>query len=154
MNIIRAELKHLDILAKLFDEYRVFYERESDIESAKNFMKERLENKDSVIFIALDENEKENESGMGFTQLYPTFTSVGMQRMWILNDLFVNENYRKQKVAQSLLTRAEQHAKETRAFGMLLETRNTNIPAQNLYDKLGWYRDTEHTWFFKPSDEM
>ncbi|HEX2787038.1 MAG TPA: GNAT family N-acetyltransferase [Ignavibacteria bacterium] len=150
MIILTAELKHLDILSKLFDEYRVFYERESDIEAAKNFMKHRLENKDSVIFIALDGNG----NGMGFTQLYPSFTSVGMQRMWILNDLFVNENYRKQKVAESLLNKAEQHAKETGAFGMLLETRNTNIPAQNLYDKLGWYRDTEHTWFFKPADEM
>jgi ribosomal protein S18 acetylase RimI-like enzyme len=150
MTILTAELKHLDVLANLFDQYRVFYERESDIKAAKNFMRQRLENNDSVIFIALDENTTENESGMGFTQLYPSFTSVGMQRMWILNDLYVNSNYRKQKVAESLLTRAEQHAKETGAFGMLLETRNTNIPAQNLYDKLNWIRDTEHTWFFKP----
>lgn len=150
MNIQTAEIKHLDIIAKLFDEYRVFYERESDIAGAKNFIRQRLENKDSVIFIALDEKG----NGMGFTQLYPSFTSVGMQRAWILNDLYVNENYRKQNVAESLMERAGQHTKETNGAWMILETRNTNIPAQNLYDKLGWIRDTEHTWFFKPVEDM
>lgn len=150
MNIQTADINHLDILAKLFDEYRVFYERESDLEASKNFLRQRIENKESVIFIALDEAGK----GMGFTQLYPTFTSVWMQRAWILNDLYVNENFRKQQVAESLMKRAEQHTKETGGAWMILETRNTNIPAQNLYDKLGWIRDTTHTWFFKPVEDM
>ena len=83
MNIIQATTAELDKAAKLFDDYRVFYDQEPDFEGAKRFLNERMAGNESVIYLALDEN---NEP-MGFVQLYPSFTSVGMKKLWVLNDL-------------------------------------------------------------------
>ncbi|MEZ4690445.1 MAG: GNAT family N-acetyltransferase [Ignavibacteria bacterium] len=101
MKILKATLEDLETVSVLFDLYRQFYEQTPDIESAKIFIRERIENNESVIFLAL-ENDNMNNKGMGFVQLYPVFTSVGMKRMWILNDLFVHEDHRKKGVAEAL----------------------------------------------------
>ena len=68
MTIKRATLNELDSLTELFDLYRLFYEQESNIEGARDFLKERLISKESVVFIAFDENNP-----IGFVQLYPSF---------------------------------------------------------------------------------
>ena len=96
MKIIQATLKEIDIIAKLFDEYRVFYEKESDKDGAKKFLSERMANQESIIYLALDNTD----NGMGFVQLYPSFTSVGLKSLLILNDLYVSSNYRKQGVGE------------------------------------------------------
>ena len=147
MKIIQATINEIDTLAKLFDEYRVFYERDSDIDRARMFLSVRISNKESVIYLALDDNG----NGMGFVQLYPSFTSVGMKRLWILNDLYVNENYRKTGVAENLINKCKELAKKHNAVGLILETRNENINAQNLYFKTDFIKDTEHTYFFWPN---
>ena len=82
-----TDLQHLDKLAHIFDLYRQFCKQNSDINSAKSFLKERIISLESVIFAAF-----EGDTIVGFTQLYPTFSSVTLQRSWILNDFFVLEN--------------------------------------------------------------
>jgi GNAT superfamily N-acetyltransferase len=148
MKIVTATLNEIDILAKLFDEYRVFYERESDIEAARKFLSERIVNKESVIYLALDELG----IGMGFVQLYFSFTSVGMKNLLILNDLYVNANYRKMGVGEALIDKCKELAKNLHSVGLILETRNENLIAQNLYHKTDFIKDTEHTYFFWPND--
>jgi len=89
MNIKKATLSDLESVTHLFNEYRIFYKQPSNPEGAKIFIQERLTTGDSVIFLASDDR------GMiGFTQLYPTFTSIGMKKAWILNDLYVSEEAR------------------------------------------------------------
>jgi len=144
MIIKRVTHAHLDHLIPLFDGYRVFYKQASDPDNAKIFLEERLLKKDSVIFIALDEEGK----GLGFTQLYPSFSSVSMQRVYILNDLFVSQSARGKGIGEALLQRAKEFAIETSSKGLTLETAIDN-PAQHLYERLDWKKDTEvfhYTW--------
>ena len=76
MKIIKATINEIDAFAKLFNEYRVFYEKEPDMEGAKKFLSERITNNESVAFIAYDDNN----IPMGFTHLYPLFSSTRMAR--------------------------------------------------------------------------
>lgn len=148
--IRRATLEDLDELALLFDGYRMFYGQESDHPSARDFLEERLQKDESVIFIAMI-----NDSYVGFTQLYPMFSSVSMARLLVLNDLYVYPSHRNQKIASSLMLRAQEYAQEINAKGLTLETGKDN-PAQHLYEKLGWIKDEEYLHYFinvKPKEK-
>ena len=144
MKIIRANSSHVEDVALMFDAYRVFYEKTSDIEGAHRFIRARLEKNDSVIFIAIDDDG----DGLGFVQLYPTFSSITMRKIWILNDLFVAEDARGTGVATSLLERARVYAIETHAKGLTLQTGVNNTAAQQLYEKLGWRRDEDYYTYY------
>lgn len=143
MEITTASLQDINILAKLFDEYRVFYGKPSDIKGASSFLTERISNNESVAFIAYNDFNKP----MGFTHLYPLFSSTRMSKLWLLNDLYVSPGYRISGTGEALLERAKQLVKETGACGMMLETAADNIPAQNLYIKNGWVKDNDHYYF-------
>ncbi len=145
MKIKKATIEDLDSIVTLFDLYRQFYEQPSDPEAAKIFLSDRIKSNESVIFLAVDED---NYKGTGFVQLYPLFTSVGMKRIWLLNDLFVHPDHRKKGVAEALMEKSREFAVETCAKGIILETQKTNSQAQNLYDKLGYKRDKECFYFY------
>ena len=89
MDIVTATTQHLSLITPIFNQYRVFYGQADDVTLAESFLKQRLENQQSVIFLAI-----EGEKVVGFTQLYPTFSSVSAKASWILNDLFVLEEKR------------------------------------------------------------
>ena len=135
--IIQGGLQHLDELARLFDLYRQFYRQTSDLDGAKTFLRERMTKGDSVIFVAFLEG-----APAGFTQLYPSFSSVLMKPIWILNDLFVAPNARRQNVAEGLLEHAAAFAEEAGAARLNLQTEATNESAKALYEKLGWRQNT------------
>lgn len=144
MKIKRANLSDLEIIVPLFNQYRVFYKQESNMDDARYFLRDRLQKKDSVIFLALDDTNQ----GIGFTQLYPLFSSVSMQRTYVLNDLFVTETGRGKGVGEAILNVAKQFATQDGSKGLTLETDFDN-PAKKLYERLGWIKDTEvfhYTW--------
>jgi GNAT superfamily N-acetyltransferase len=101
----------LDIkdLSKLFDKYRIFYENKTDVETAEKFLTQRLQNGESEIFVA----ENEESKIVGFIQLYPIFSSTRMQKLWLLNDLFVDENYRGKGVSVLLINQSKKLCKQT-----------------------------------------
>lgn len=132
-NTRRAAIQDLPQLAELFDQYRVFYHKESDIPAAENFLKQRIENKDSEIFVAESEGKL-----TGFVQLYPLFSSTRMKRYWLLNDLYINENYRGKGFSKKLIEEAKQLAKSTNASGILLETGKSNNIGNQLYPSCGF----------------
>ncbi|MGD7045913.1 GNAT family N-acetyltransferase [Jeotgalibacillus proteolyticus] len=138
MKILKAAIKDKDEIAALFNEYRIFYGKESNRRDAALFIEERLNNQDSTIFAV-----QQGEQFVGFVQLYPTFSSISMKRAWILNDLFVIGEARKQGVAQMLLDQAFELCKETNALGLSLQTAPDNLNAQKLYEKNGFKRDEE-----------
>jgi GNAT superfamily N-acetyltransferase len=138
MEIILARSEHLEEVVVLFDQYRVFYKQPSNLEAAGCFIQARLQANDSKIFIA-----RENDCGVGFTQLYPSFSSVSMKCVWILNDLFVEKSHRKQGVAKLLIGAAENYARETGAVRIILATQISNIAAQSLYESLGYSKDQD-----------
>ncbi|MCF6296125.1 MAG: GNAT family N-acetyltransferase [Flavobacteriaceae bacterium] len=142
MTIIKAHIEHLDLIVSLFDAYRVFYKRPSNKDAAKQFLFERLKNRDSIIFLALIENK-----AVGFTQLYTSFSSVSMQPIYILNDLYVTKEFRKQGVGVALLNKAKQLCRDNNYKGLSLQTETTN-PAQHLYESLGWEKDPDLQYFW------
>jgi len=139
MDIFRANQEHLDQLAGLFDQYRVFYEKKSDSEACRNFLAERLENEESVIFAA----GSDEGTLVGFTQLYTSFCSVELKPMVYLYDLFVDPGARRSGVARALMEAARQYAQTHGAERLQLETAITNTQAQALYEDLGWQKDKE-----------
>ncbi|MFJ7683825.1 GNAT family N-acetyltransferase [Peribacillus butanolivorans] len=143
MGIQKATLNELDSLTELFDLYRVFYEQTSNLEDSREFLKERLTNEESVIFMAFD-----GDNPIGFVQLYPSFSSVSMMRSWVLNDLFVKGNARKKGFGEKLLKAAIAFAKETGAKGVSLETDKDNGNAQKLYEKIGFIRESNYFYYF------
>jgi ribosomal protein S18 acetylase RimI-like enzyme len=134
-----ATLARLDELAELFDAYRVFYGRPGDVPAARRFLQERLSRGDSHILCAVDAAGR----AVGFTQLYPSFSSVSMGPIWVLNDLFVAPEARRSGAGRLLLAAAASHALETSALRLELQTQKTNLAAQSLYEREGWRRDDE-----------
>lgn len=130
-------------LGKLFDEYRMFYRQASSREQANDFIRQRVENGDSRIILAILGDEI-----VGFTQLYPSFSSVSMKRLWILNDLYVVESARKHGAGRGLLSAASDFAKKDGAKGLILATEHSNVTAQALYEKFGFLKDNSFHHYY------
>ncbi len=145
--VTQAEAADADRVAPLFDAYRQFYRQESNLSGAQAFLSERLKASESVIFLASDA-----DSGMdlGFTQLYPLFSSVRMCRAWVLNDLFVVPEGRRRGVAHLLMATATDFARSTGAEVIQLETENSNVGAQSLYEKEGWSKESGTSQYSLP----
>ena len=138
MIIRRAKKKDIDDLSVLFDKYRIFYKQRSDVDNAMSFLKKRMKRKESVIFVA-----EERDELIGFTQLFPIFSSVSMKRTWLLNDLYVNEKARGIGAASALLNAAKEFGAETKSKWLLLQTAADNFTAQKVYEKNGWVKETD-----------
>ena len=132
----QAVWKDLDTVAILFDGYRQFYGQTSDLAAALGFLKARFEHGQSTIFLAESDGQ-----AVGFTQLYPSFSSVSMARVFVLNDLYVIPTARRLGVGQSLLNATAVHAKQLGAVRLSLTTAVDNQSAQALYESQGWGRD-------------
>ncbi|WP_434037406.1 GNAT family N-acetyltransferase [Formosa sp. 4Alg 33] len=139
-NAVENDLKSV---AVLFDAYRVFYNKETDVKSAVTFLSERLKHRDSEIFVA------ENEKGqlVGFVQLYPLFSSTRMEKLWLLNDLFVTPDFRGKGVSVKLIEIAKNLVRETHACGMFLETSKSNIVGNKLYPKTGFKLNEDSNYY-------
>ena len=129
----RTGLTHLDVVARLFDQYRGFYGQPSDPVLARDFIRERMERDESVILLAWVD-----DAAVGFTQLYPAFSSVSASRVWILNDLLVLPEARRKGVARALLSAAADFVRADGALRLELETDHDNATAQALYRAMGW----------------
>ena len=135
MTIRQATINDLNQLSVLFAQYRMFYEQPFEPGEATLFLKERLSKEESIVFIAI-----ENDHYTGFIQLYPSFSSVGMKKIWILNDLFVSADHRKKGIGQLLINHVLAYYKETGRKKVVLSTAYDNLNAQKLYEKLGFTR--------------
>ncbi|MEC0213171.1 GNAT family N-acetyltransferase [Paenibacillus ehimensis] len=138
LTVCQAGHGDIEALVPLFDAYRQFYRQPSDLERAERFLRDNLERQQSVIFFAYT---GDRSRPIGFTQLYPTLSSIATKRVWTLNDLFVHPDARKQGVGQALMKAAEAHARATQAKGLQLSTAVDNVTAQRLYEAMGYVRD-------------
>ena len=137
IEVRKATAEDLNLLVPLFDAYRQFYRQPSEPERARRFLQERFEHSQSVIFLSF-----EGASAVGFTQLYPSFSSGAMARIFILNDLFVARGARGHGAGSALLRAAAEYGRGAGAARLVLSTELTNATAQSLYERLGWKRDT------------
>lgn len=139
----QATIEDVISLSFLFDSYRVFYNKLSDPEGAKFFLSERINNAESVILVA----ENEQQAMIGFVQLYPLFSSTRMKRLWLLNDLFVHPESRGLGAAVALIEAAKDLCRSTRSCGIILETAKDNTIGNKLYPRTGFTRDEDHNYF-------
>ena len=135
--IINAEEKHIEEIGILFDLYRQFYKYESNLIESTNYIKDRINNNESIIFIAIsDANE-----AIGFVQLYETFGSLDLGKIVILYDLFVKEDRRKNNIGRKLMIKSHEYAKKINAKRIQLSTATDNYIGQSLYESLGYVKD-------------
>ena len=127
-------LDDVEGISKVFNDYRVFYKQKSDLVQAKEFIAERLENNESVIFIA----ESQESKVLGFLQMYFSLSSVSVQRTIIINDLYVVEESRKSGVSNALMKAAHEYALKVGINLLTLETQSDNYTAKKLYENLGY----------------
>ncbi|MDI9865991.1 GNAT family N-acetyltransferase [Flectobacillus sp. DC10W] len=144
MQITKANESHLELLIPAFETNRIHFGQTNDNLKTRRFLSERLTQNSSTIFIALA------DSGVlaGFTQLYPIFSTLKLESVWLLNDMFVMPDFRKGGVASLLVDAAWNHTKHTGAAWLTLKTGIENTKAQALYEKLGFRKDDEHFYYF------
>ena len=143
MEVRSANKDDLMQLSILFNSYRVWYRKDSDVDGARQFLEERITKKDSEIYVC--EVEK---NLTGFVQLYPIFSSTRMKKAWLLNDLFVSDDYRGKGISIQLVERAKRLVRDTEAFGMMLETEKTNDIGNKLYPRTG-FKQNEISNFYE-----
>ena len=141
-----ASVSDLDLISPLFDKYRQFYKCESNIVRASEYLEARLTKKESIIFICVSD-----KTAIGFVQLYPTFCSVELSRIFVLYDLYILSSHRKLGVGTRLMNTAKKYAIDHGASRLDLETETNNQMAQALYEKLGYEKDIN---FYKYSLEL
>lgn len=146
VTIQKVNLNNVEEVAPLFDQYRIFYKQETNVQAANDFLIERIQKRESIIFIAYF-----NDEPVGFTQLYTTFSSVSLRAVYILNDLYVSQTHRGMGIGEALLNKAKELCLESKHKGLALETGVDN-PAQQLYEKLGWKKDTDCFHYFWTSE--
>lgn len=131
------------VAAPLFAAYLEFYGRDHDVAAAHAWLEARLSRDEAVVLVAVPPDGEP----VGFTQLYPGFSSVGLRPAWVLNDLYVAEQARGQGVAERLLSAAGQLAREAGCATLSLETKRDNQTAQRLYRRLGWVEESDYLTF-------
>lgn len=135
----------LDDLTRLFVGYHEFYGRPGDPSAARDFLAARQRDGDSVVLVA-----ESDGAIVGFTQVYPAWSSVSMARVWVLNDLFVDPSARGTGAGRALVRTVLAAAREAGAVRVSLSTATTNSTAQALYVAEGFTRD-EVFWTFEAS---
>jgi GNAT superfamily N-acetyltransferase len=147
MHIVKCTEAHLDQLVDVFEEYRQFCGFERSQNMTKAFLKKLICNEESTMFIAID---SEKDSVMGFVNLYPCYSSLALQRLWILNDLGVSSSYRGKGVSKALIQKVQEFAKETNAIRIELKTKLKNTTARSLYKSMGFTVDSDNVYYRVP----
>jgi len=136
MKVREAKLSDLKNLSVLFNSYRMFYGKKFDLKVAEEFLRSRIEKKDSKIFVCDFNNELS-----GFAQLYPLFSSTRVSKYWLLNDLYVDVNKRGKGFSKLLIERSKELVIESKACGMMLETEKSNDIGNKLYPSTGFKKN-------------
>ena len=146
--IIRATNKHIEKIGQLFDLYRQFYSYDSNLKESTTYIKQRILNNESIIFIALNKNDE----ALGFVQLYETFGSLDLGKIIVLYDLYVKKEFRKNNIGKKLMLKSHDYAKNVQAKRIQLSTATDNIIGQSLYESLGYVKDVNfYTYDFEVS---
>lgn len=144
MEVHYASANDLSSIVPLFEEYLKFYDRKHPIDEVTKFLDKRLRNEESIFLFAVHEEEV-----IGFTQLYPSFSSLSLKRCYILNDLFVTADKRKLGAAEALMEEAFAFCEQSGAVYISLETHPDNTASQKLYEKVGMTKDDEYWHYMK-----
>jgi GNAT superfamily N-acetyltransferase len=79
--------------------------------------------------------------GMGFATLYWTWSTTSAERIGIMNDLFVAESARGQRLAEELIEACRAECRQRGATRLTWQTAPDNFRAQAVYDRVGATRE-------------
>ncbi len=144
--IRQATLADLELLVPLFDAYRQFYKQALDLAGARAYLKARLERQEATVFLGIQDGQV-----LAFALLYDTFSSVPMQNLTILNDLYTAPQARGLGLASALIEAARAYALTKKSVFLRLRTAQDNFIAQRVYERLGFVKDEMYlTYNLKP----
>jgi len=143
VTVRQATIQDIPRLVPVFDCYREHFGQQKNSSAAAKFLFEKFEHRESVIFIAEEQNEI-----IGFAQLYPTFSSLTLQRVWILNDFFISGQYRQRRIGEQLFSAVKEFSLVTRAKGIELTAQHTNNKAWQFWERQGFILDEEFRSYF------
>lgn len=143
VTVRQATIQDLDKIVPVFDSYREYFKQQRNPVTVEKFLFERFEHQESVFFIAEEQGQI-----VGFANLYPSFSSLTLQRVWILNDFFIIEKYRHNGVGKQLLLAVKEFAALTKSKSIELSVEHTNIKAWQFYERQGFKLDEEFRYYF------
>ncbi|HEY0798237.1 MAG TPA: GNAT family N-acetyltransferase [Candidatus Baltobacteraceae bacterium] len=123
-------------MATLFDVYRQTFGYPSERTNALAYIRGCVSGGEVPVFTAYSESRLQEP--LGFTILYPTFSSILMQRTWQMQDLFVIEGARRRGIARALVENAIKFARQQGADEFTLLSRVESEPAAALFASLGF----------------
>jgi GNAT superfamily N-acetyltransferase len=142
-NIKKASMVDLDVATNLFNQYRIFYRQQTDYEKCKAFIRERLKQGQSHVFLVYV-----GDQAVGFVQLYELYHYIKLGKQWLLSDLFVHPDFRGNGLSVALIDRSKKWCDETGACGLMLETEKTNDIGNTLYPRCGFEYDGLHNYYY------
>ncbi|WP_141432206.1 GNAT family N-acetyltransferase [Bacillus sp. 03113] len=143
VTIRQATIHDLNRLIPIFDSFREYFKQQRNPDAVEKFLFERFEHQESIIFIAEQQNEI-----IGYAHLYPTFSSLTLQRVWILNDFFIIEKFRQNGIGKQLLAAVKEFGALTKAKGIELSVEHSNEAAWKFYENQGFQLDKEFRYYF------
>ncbi|WHY01446.1 GNAT family N-acetyltransferase [Neobacillus sp. DY30] len=143
ITISQAAIQDLSKLVPIFDDYREYFKQQKDPAQVEQFLFEKFEHLESVIFIA-----QVQEEVVGFAQLYPVFSSLTLQRVWLLNDFFITERNRGSGVGTQLFEKVKEFTQLTKSKGIELSVEHTNKKAWAFWEKQGFKMDEDFRYYF------
>lgn len=138
--------KYIDQFVTIVDEYRKFFDFGLSPNKTKEFFQRLQEKNEAATFIAISEKDEV----MGFVNLYPSYSTLSLRKIWILNDLGVSSKFRRLGVARALIKKSIEFAKASDAIRIELKTGKTNLDAQKLYTEIGFKTDRDNLYYRVP----
>jgi ribosomal protein S18 acetylase RimI-like enzyme len=143
INIRQATIEDLPKLVPIFDSYRQYFKQEKKPQEVESFLFTKFERMESVIFIAEQDNEI-----IGFVQLYPVFSSLSLQRVWLLNDFFISEGFRNFGIGKQLFSKVKDFTAHTKSKAIELTVEHENERAWVFWEKQGFKIDDEFRCYY------
>jgi ribosomal protein S18 acetylase RimI-like enzyme len=139
----QATIKDLPKIVPIFDSYREYFKQQKNPLKVESFLFEKFVHLESVIFIAEQESEV-----IGFAQLYPIFSSLSLERVCLLNDFYISEEYRNNGIGKQLFAKVKEFTLLTKSKGIELSVEHTNRKAWQFWEKQGFRIDDEFRFYF------
>ena len=133
---------NFDEILPLIREYQTFYQvKEIDDEKNRRYFSQFVNSNENGVLHILRYKEK----AIGFTTIYNSFSSSRAETVAVLNDLYVQLQYRGEGFGKMLVNHAIGEAKNRGYSRLQWLTSQDNDAAQKLYDGLD---ASKSAWFF------
>lgn len=145
--IVLAEVEHLAPLSQLLNAHRVAQGQADNQPAVSHFLFERIINHEALIFLALEAEHAAQPQGKGFLMLYPAYSAQSLMPVWILGELYVAPEARRQGVGRSLLNEALTLVHQRGDQGLTLEIAQDNMAGRQFLSTMGFQQQSQLTHY-------